>query len=197
MALVLRGNGVVEGLTDLPAGSVTAADLASGAITSSALPAGSVLQIVTAHKTDTFSTLATSSSMAAVPGMSVTITPSSASNKILVMLGCNMGSSADCLVSYQLYRDSTPIGIGDASGNKPRVTGTAVYASGTDMFYGGIPLSIQYLDSPSTTSAVTYSLKVGQNNNYTVYFNRIGSDRDTTNYDTRSGSSITVMEVAG
>jgi hypothetical protein len=187
MALILRGNGAVEGLTDLPNNVITNADL----------PAGSVIQTVTAHKTDTFSTLATSSSMAAIPGMSVTITPTSVSSKILILLGCNMGSSADCLVSYQLYRDSTAIAIGDASGVKPRVTGTAVYASGDDMFYGGIPLNIHYLDSPATTSAITYSLRVGQNNNYTVYFNRIGSDRDTTNYDTRSASSITVMEIAG
>ena len=108
-----------------------------------------------------------------------------------------MGSSADALVYYQLYRDSTPIGIGDAAGSRPRTTGAAVYASSTDMFYGGIPISIHYLDSPATTSALTYSLKVGQNSGYTIYFNRIGSDRDTSTYDGRSGSSITVMEIAG
>lgn len=159
---------------------------------------GNILQVVTTHKTDIFSTTASISSMAAVPGMSVSITPSSTSSKILVMLGCTMGSGADALVYYQLYRDSTAIGIGDAAGSRPRTTGGAVYASSTDMFYGSIPISIHYLDSPATTSTLTYSLKVGSGaTSNTVYFNRTGSDRDTSNYDGRSGSSITVMEIAG
>ena len=158
---------------------------------------GKVLQVVSTTKTDTFSTTGLTSSMATLTGLTASITPSSTSSKILVMLGINLGSANDTIVTYQLYRDTTAISQGDAASNRPRVTGVSVYVDGTAMQYGGIPISTQYLDSPSTTSSITYSVKIGSTVGNAVYCNRTSTDRDTSNYDARSSSTITIMEIAG
>lgn len=60
----------------------------SGTVTglnSASLPTGSVLQVVSTAKTDTFSTTSASGTFADITGLSVSITPSSASNKILIL----------------------------------------------------------------------------------------------------------------
>jgi hypothetical protein len=51
------------------------------------------------------------------------------------------------------------------------------------------------LDSPATTSSTTYKLQI-VGSSATWYLNRSASDRDTANYDPRTASSITVMEIA-
>ena len=86
-----------------------------------ALPSGvggKVLQVVSTTKTDTFSQASTTT-YADITGLSVTITPSSASNKILV-IGYVNGSVATISkrVAIRLVRDSTAIGNGTASGSR-------------------------------------------------------------------------------
>ena len=188
MVTKVYGDTGVDKIVD---GAVTSSDLASGV-------GGKILQVVSTTKTDTFSTTASTSSMATLTGLSVSITPSSTSSKIIVMLGMNLGSANDTIMTYQLYRDTTAISQGDAASNRPRVTGVSVYVDGAGaMQYGGSPISTQYLDSPSTTSSITYSVKIGSTVGNTIYCNRTSADRDTTNYDARSASTITLMEVAG
>jgi hypothetical protein len=162
--------------------------IAAGAIEKSDLPAGSVLQVVQTVKTDTFST--TSTTFIDVTGLSVTITPSSASNKILVF--------CDVMLSYisggstvRLLRNSTPIYVGDAAGSRP--LGLIETPDGT--FYGGIRSGGIFLDSPATTSAVTY--KIQMLTTISGVINRTGRDENNSAYDPRTASSITVMEISG
>jgi len=158
---------------------------------------GTVLQVVSSTKTDTFSTSSQTSSD--VTGLSVTITPTSASNKILIMFNVQVGypsSLAGPLM--QLLRNSTAICIGDTASNRPRVS------SGT--YTGDFTVSVQasmisssntFVDSPATTSAVTYKIQLASSTSGTaVYINRSVADRDTTYYDQRAASSITVMEIS-
>jgi len=107
--------------------------------------AGNVLQVVQTVKTDTFSTTALGSSPADVTGMSVSITPSSSSNKILVMVN-GMGGYNNYQVMVRLVRDSTPISIGDANGSRPRMSTAfgAYTANGAYEQYHLGPFSICY-----------------------------------------------------
>lgn len=157
---------------------------------------GKVLQVKSTTKTDTFSQASSSSaSPVTITGLTVDITPSSVSNKILVMYALDVSSSDTSTLDTFLFRDSTGICIGDADGSRPRAT-----MAGTGQAVGTFfrqNLAAQFLDSPSTTSQITYSIKVGANATVTAFINRNDRDRNTTIDDARSTSTITVMEIAG
>ena len=151
---------------------------------------GKILQVVQDVKTDTFST--SSQAFVDVTGLSVSITPSSASNKILVMVSLALGNNGTHS-DARLMRDSTAIAIGDASSNRTRSTFHLSSVSNTD-----IPTpSMTWLDSPATTSAVTYKMQVAvpYSSSYVIYVNR-GADDSDAGYAGRLVSTITVMEVA-
>lgn len=151
---------------------------------------GGILQVVSANKTDTFTT--TSTSFVDVTGMSVSITPRSTSSKILVLTNFDIGSDANAAPDILLLRGSTSIFIGDAAGSRTRTSKRAfAAASNTQM-----PGALQFLDSPSTTSSVTYKIQLRSNSGSTVTLNRSIGDADNAT-TSRSASSITVMEVAG
>jgi len=155
------------------------------------LPAGSVLQVVQTFKSDAFSS--TDDGFFDITGLSVAITPSSSSNKVLVISDLAIGSSD--LYSYnhgfKVLRDSTDVGISTA--------GSTNFSGGVNMYLsaGNIPYLFgtmkMFLDSPSTTSATTYKVqgtKISASG--TFYLNRKGVDTSI-----GGASSITVMEVAG
>ena len=155
--------------------------------------AGVVLQTVSAAKTDTFST--NSTSMVDVTGLSVSITPKFTTSKILIMYQFNGGvDPAVQGIFLQLARGSTAIFIGDAASNRPRQTAQAVPQG----IYGVCNSSGSFLDSPATTSATTYKIQMMVNGGGANigYVNRTVGDRDTSLYDGRTASSITVMEIA-
>jgi hypothetical protein len=125
----------------------------------------------------------------AVTGLSVSITPLSTSNKILVILDMKGGPTAAGMISGRLERNSSAIYV-PASG--------AALASTPMIYFGGSNVGTGsmfacYLDSPSTTSATTYSASVTGDNGATAYVNRDGRDGAS---DPRTISSITVMEIA-
>ena len=154
-----------------------------------ALPAGSVLQVVSTTKTDTFST--TSSSYVDVTGLSVSITPTSATSKILIIGLVNFGASTDTGF-FRLVRDSTAICVGNAAGS--RVQATAQQRNSPDAADADAA-SLNFLDSPNTTSSVTYKIQASCANSNTVRFNSSADDADQTNRG-RTASTITVMEIA-
>ena len=159
------------------------------------MPAGAVLQVVSTTKTDSFS--AQSASLVDITGLSVAITPSSSSSKILIMVQCHIVGSDSNLI-LQLLRGSTAIYQGDASGSKGRGSMVGLYdaASGTGAYSGGAN-HIHFLDSPSTTSAITYKLQGSVlSGSATFYIGRTQYDGDNKN-SSRVPSTITVMEIAG
>lgn len=159
--------------------------------------AGCILQVVQTVKTDTYAQ-APSALWADVPGLSVSITPSSASNKILVMMDMKAaGTQASSVVRSRLLRGSTAIYIGDAAGSRPRGTGQFYGGESSGSFYMA-QIGGNFLDSPATTSSVTYKLQIGgDGDGVTLYVNRTQGDRDIAGYyDSRGASSITVMEIA-
>ena len=156
---------------------------------------GKILQVKSVTKSDTFTSTGTNS-FVDVTGLSVAITPASASNKILVLYDLNWGSTAGH-ISCRMMRDSTAIKVGDAAGsNRPRATGQAYFYSNDK--YDIVQQAGTFLDSPNTTSSVTYKWQIGTptSTGYTVYVNRQGAeDNGDQLYNGRTASSITLMEV--
>jgi len=182
------------GITD---GTIVNADInASAAIAGTKLGAGSVLQVVSTNKTDTFASSSIGNSFVDVTGLSVSITPSSASNKILILATINHGVDGIRATALKLLRDSTAINIGTASGNRPAAS-TVSIGQNYDSNRGQVS-SINFLDSPSTTSSITYKIQVGilEATANVARINTTGADGDFT-YIGRSASTITAMEIKG
>jgi len=146
---------------------------------------GKILQVISAPKTDTFSTGATT--FQDITGLSVTITPASTSSKIMVIASVFASSPSSNTTHFGLLRDSTAIARS--------TTASSVDGSGflADMVGSqGFTIVTSFLDSPNTTSAIVYKMSMRQNSGGTGWINRRNSD------DAFGGfSSITVMEVAG
>ena len=160
--------------------------------------AGNILQVVSVTKTDTASQ--SSNTLAAIAGLQPTITPASSSNKILININLKIGSSNDYAdANLKLYRS-----IG---GSETEIFSGTDYGSRTAGFWGcqdfhqfgeyyQVPVSSQYLDSPSTTSEITYLIKWQlQRSSTSIYLNRTGDDTNDAGAH-RLSSSITLMEVA-
>jgi len=174
---VLASNVDLSSATGIPAAGITGT-LGSG-IT---FPAGHVIQVVEGtHATEQ----TTTSTSFVDTTIDVTITPSSASSKILVIASTHthINGGAPHVGYYTIYRDSTNLGSGagfasvwhghPATGNNDDNLATHV--------------CFQKLDSPNTTSPVEYSIYVKSNNtSYTCYWSMNGST-----------SVITAMEISG
>ena len=155
---------------------------------------GAVIQIVQGNKTDTFSTSANLATKATVTGLSASITPTSATNKILVQLNMHVGASIDTHVTGLILRDSTEIGIADANGSRTRNSfATGIKSTGGDWCTAMISQSV--LDSPATTSAITYSVKIGGNGSATCTVNFDERNTDGGTDTSICMSSITLYEV--
>ena len=188
MAIVINGSGTVTGLAvgGLPDGtvdagtlatdSVTAAKLEVSAITGADLPSGSVLQVVQA--TSATETNAGTSATACAP--TVTITPSASSSKILVSFSAGgMIEGAMNSLRLQIKRGSTVVRY------SPR------YAFNSSGGYHSASIFYEFLDSPSTTSAITYTLEAYKQSNAGNWI--INSDGSG---GTNSATAI-AMEIAG
>ena len=150
---------------------------------------GHVIQVLQTLKTDTF-TLSGTNVFTDITGISLSITPTSTSSRILINTFIPVAVDNGYNVHLRLMRDSTAICIGDASSNRPRSTWQGFFNTNEDQW----PVSIQFLDSPATTSAITY--KVQMKSGVQCYVNRTSTDRDTVNFDARTASTIIVMEIA-
>lgn len=161
--------------------------------------AGNFLQIVSTTKTDVGSfASANTNNYVDIPGMSVTITPTSTSSKILVTYTAYVSNSTTATVHVRLYRDSTSIGQGNAESN--RLGDSSIFRPAATPYGLDIGcVSNLFLDAPNTTSAVTYKLQgtLGATYNGTFYINRSPNDATNQNYVGRVASTITVMEIAG
>jgi hypothetical protein len=171
---------------DKLATSGTLPALNGSALTNLPVASGSILQVKqTSINTAVSSSLSSESTFVDIAGMSVSITPSSASSKILVSYILNLGHNTDQQNnSIKLLRDSTA--ISGTGGGTADVTSFA-RCSTTEI----VERSMQYLDSPATTSAVNYKLQWASGTG-TFYLNRRGNDGLFIGI-----STITVMEIAG
>ena len=166
-----------------------AASKLTGQVPDANAPSGSVIQIVQTVKTDTWSS--TSSSFTDITGLSVTITPSSSSSKILVLGQLVFGQAGGNLWSARLLRNGTLINAGDASGSAAQGLVNATYSG----VHNEQSVPITFLDSPATTSAVTYKIQAASESGYNVWLNRADGNLND-NRQARTSSNLVVMEIA-
>ena len=152
---------------------------------------GGITQIKQTVKTDTFSTSTTSLAFTEITGLTVSITPISSSSKIFVVASVNLGTRGDSQAMLRLKRDSTDIYVGDAAGSRVQCACEG-HTGGTN--HGIDNFSISFIDSPATTSQITYGVFMRVTGS-THYVNRTNPD-DNADYQSRVPSSITVMEVS-
>ena len=156
-----------------------------------AVAGGKILQVVTGTLDTTAST---SSSTFVDTGLTVSITPSSVSNKVAVfatpLIGKDSGTNA---AAVTLLRNSTNLIVPDTPGSR-----TPAYSmlpgDMTRIENTMLPLSITWLDPPATTSATTYKVQY-KTSGGNVYINRTATDTDTGAFS-RGVSSIIAMEVS-
>ena len=197
MAITINGGtGVITGVSvgGLPDGIVDADMMASGVVTG-------VKQVVHAGLTTTPST---SSTTLTATGLTASITPSATTSKIQihVHLPVSVESNQNTgFVRFRLYRDSTAIGtVGTgASGNQLNVQWhTAFYIHSTDNYeeYGMQNFTGFFVDSPSSTSAITYSVKWAKaaSSSGNALLNRVWANDDG-NYLFNGASTIMLTEV--
>jgi hypothetical protein len=208
MAITLNGNGVLTGVTTIPDGIVTNDDLAGSIAVSKLATTGSAssstfldgsgawasagggvcLQVVQDTLTAVFST--TSTSYAEITGLSVSITPSATSSKILLMGFIGYGGISSANIFMGLFRDSTELLVGDASSSAPR--SFAQFAGRNTNSQAGF--SPMYLDSPSSTSSLAYTVKTyTEGSAYPVYINRCHEDNGSTM--ARTASTLMAIEI--
>ena len=152
-------------------------------------PYGTVLQVVQAVKTDTFTT--SSTSMTNVTGLVASITPRFATSKILVQLTLGaLDPSVDNLLSGDVTRNGAVIGVGDASGLVERTGWATGYPGGNR----AQAVSYVFLDSPATTSSTTYQARIRVFQGGLV-LNRFNGETNSSGFS-RTISSITLTEIA-
>jgi hypothetical protein len=168
MSIVINGSGSITGLTS---GSGISASALSGQVPDANAPSGSVLQVVEASTTtQTSSTSATW----ADTGLSGSITPTSASNKIAVMWNSPCLAESNNEMHIRIVRNGTAITTSYKMTNSAGTLWTSM---------AGV-----ILDNPSTTSSITYKIQIQRNTGSgTVYF---GTSNDP------STSRMIMMEIA-
>tara|TARA_Y100000114_G_scaffold38128_1_gene33807 strand:- start:27 stop:578 length:552 start_codon:yes stop_codon:yes gene_type:complete len=181
MALVLNGsNDTITGLqinsANIVNGSIIAEDLATGV-------GGKLLQIpLFVIKTDLYST-STTGSFSDITGLTLTITPTATSSKILILANLCHSITSTSDYAYRLLRGSTALGNSTVGSEGTRVG----ISCGTTNSSRGDGYSIHFLDSPNTTSATTYKIQVNhQNGTYSL---------NSRNGQWDGSSTLMVMEV--
>jgi hypothetical protein len=178
------------------AGTVLVGDAVTGRLPAANAPSGSVIQVVQAVKTDTFTSAL--ASFVDVTGLAVSITPSSATSKILVSCAVAVGYNNDGTVSRRggisLFRGTTNLLAPTSPGSR-----SPSYAWAPEMISNEVYLTycFEFLDSPNSTSPLSYNIKVlnGGAGSSIVYVNRSEEDGNASTTG-RGVSTITVMEIA-
>lgn len=173
--------------TTLPA-SFTAGQVLTAAQMNDLRGAFRVLQVVNVLKNDTFTT--TSSTFVDLTGLTATITPSSTTSKIMVMATVS-GSGTDVAsagsTGYVIVRDSTQIAVNTALTED--FTGQLSIRSLGASTAVTLNHATNFLDSPTTVSAITYKIQVRAATG-TLYVNRDGDNNNG------SVSTLTLMEIS-
>ena len=152
---------------------------------------GKVLQVIQTVKTDDFSASVATDTVTDITGLSASITPSSTSNKILVSYNIHIHTTAGA-GKIQLMRDSTKICINTSTSGFEAQTSMAA----NDAVFAMTVTSMSFLDSPSTTSSITYKPQASHSSGSTktIYVN---APESPSARHGRVTSQITLMEIAG
>jgi len=155
----------------MPLSKIDSDSLNTGVPTRAQLPVGSVLQVLS---TTTATQTSSTTSSYADTAVTLNITPTSATSKILVTVYCGMCTKTanDTQLNIQIVRGASGVFLAAALNNN----GAVVAATNP---------TLVYLDSPATTSSTTYKIQIANRDNAgTVILNSNGT------------ATITLMEIA-
>ena len=156
MPVIINGSGSITGLSvgGLPDGTVDADTLASGV-------GGKILQVVSTPKTDVFSEAISAGGISAdITGLTVSITPANASNKIFLMANLSLGSTVTAMT---FYKDGSLItdAIADAANKSYDGSALRRLAFGNSGgAYDARSMVGTFNDTAGGTSAITYSIRL-------------------------------------
>ena len=175
--------------------AVNATTATSGTLPKARLPAGSILQVLSVTDTAQYTFNSGSAGQYTyydVSGLSLSITPTSSSSKILILAEiCASQTSDSYNAFFRASRNSTAIGIGinGAWGG----TSTSAIRTHNGSEIGTV--SINFLDSPATTSATTYKVEICNSggSGSPSYVNRPAIN---TGWEQTGASTLTIMEIA-
>ena len=184
------GTGLITTVADgaiteakLGSNAVTTAKINNGAITSAKLDSGLALgKIGQVVSTPLTTTVVTSSSTLTSSGFSVSITPSATSSKIFLSLSCNVFINSDPYGYVGFFRGTTNLG----GSNHGMFT-----ISQADKY---MPMTFQHLDSPNSTSSLTYNVYYKKSGSLNIYLNPTAGELGSGVPDGATGV-FTAMEV--
>ena len=178
----------------------TLPDSADATLLTSTASLGKVLQVVSTTKKDSasFSVGTETTYSYTDSSLRATITPSSASNKILITAMLHVSVDSSQYVFTLLQKDGSTItdATGDASGSRTRCTSWVPYPA--DSFTATQCISINYLDTAGNTNSRYYNFGFRHTSGLsrTMYLNKAGQT-DAGNYTIGLPvSTITAMEIA-
>ena len=155
---------------------------------------GGIVQVVQSFKTDTSSSSVSGGALTDHV-LTQSITPKFNTSKVLVEFHvmCSSSSTMNRLGAV-ITRGGSPVGVADNTGDNKTENTVCIIAPTTNEPY---TLSGKFLDSPATTSAVTYGVKIrtGTSSTITIQFNRQGTESDNI-YIMRGTSSLTLSEIS-
>ena len=198
-ALTTGTNAITAGsVTGLTATSITSGTLGAGATVGNAsLSAGTIIQVVTVVKSDI--DVMTQAADTYTTVMTGTITPSSTSNHILIFVNMAFSQDSARYANLHLYRDSTQVGLADADGSRTRAMVSTNTDGSSDAQHTNFSSAMTFKDSPSSTSALSYTLRLGSINAPSGNQLIVNSSGDNVNssYTVASISNLILMEVKG
>tara|TARA_B100000212_G_scaffold245071_1_gene187028 strand:- start:212 stop:1114 length:903 start_codon:yes stop_codon:yes gene_type:complete len=188
-AVTVSSGGVIT------SGIVTATSFSGSGANLTGISGGKILQVQSTTRTDTFSASIGKNTFSGA-AISVSITPASASNKILILANLTIGLQSDNDVGFAIFKDGSIIqaATGDANGSAQRI-----HAQSFNSHYQHQNnVNGMFLDTAGGTSAITYDCRLCHGNNsdsgHTIYLNRDHSYLTQTQHQ-YSRSCITVMEI--
>ena len=175
------------GLTSLgSAGQAVKVNSAGNALEFGAVAGGKIGQVISTTKNDTWSS--SGSGFQAVTGLSVSITPSATSSKVLILSATQLYTN-DYGGGISLYKGGSQL-VNPSSPSSRSIVNANMYIGSSHSMSN---LAINYLDTPSSTSALTYQIYVYARSG-TYRINRSSDDSDNDDH-ARTISTITAFEV--
>jgi hypothetical protein len=153
---------------------------------------GAVVAVKSATKTDTQTTTSPiGTAWVDITGLSITYTPTSASNKILISLSLQGSTDSATIMFVRVVRDGTLVGVADTAGSR-----TKVWSQGYETNVAVVrSICNEFLDAPADTSSHTWKVQFCTHSTAgTACVNRTSTDADNSAYG-RAISTLTIMEV--
>mgnify|MGYP003134311380 CR=1 FL=1 len=182
-------------------GNVTFPANATCSGTATGFGGGKVLQVKQVVKTDSYSFVSSSGDdRRDITGLTINITPSSTSSKILVEYRTNVGGpDGGYRIMVHLMRGSSDIYRGDQDSGQTSQTRCSNHINTINDSLGNSRTALatgQFLDSPNTTNSTTYKLQIHTVNSGSTYYINRNSWTTSNTFVGRQPSHITVTEVA-